>query len=80
MLERGRRPVRFDEGSLQLFNDPSTTIFRQLNESLRQKSSVHTDDDEEKMKLCEKFGPDLVAFMTDRHGRIKAKYEKVFII
>ena len=79
MIERGRRPVRFDEGSLQLFNDPSTTIFRQLNESLRQKSSVNADE-EEKAKLCEKFGPDLVEFMTDRHGRIKAKYEKVFII
>ena len=79
-----QRPIRFDEGSLQLSNDPGCAIYRRLSEALtKQASPIHHGKEEaeaaETLKHLKKYGADLVAFMTDKDGRLKEKFEKVFI-
>jgi hypothetical protein len=76
-----RRHIRFDEGSLQMTNDPNSTIYRRLSESLGQKGpiEIRPTEEEEKLKLFEPYGPELVEFLKDREGRLKPKFDKVFI-
>lgn len=82
IMLKERRPIRFDEGSLHLINDPSASIYRRLNETLQNKTP--TDGallaEQEKLKFCEKYGPELLEFMKDRKGNLKSKYDKTFII
>jgi hypothetical protein len=76
-----RRHVRFDEGSLQMTNDPNSVFYRRLSESLEKRRPTKTPltDEEEKFKLFEKYGPELVEFLKDKDGHLKSKFDKVFI-
>lgn len=76
---------RFDESGLHFTNDARTsTFFRQLSEAMeggentaltRQKAA----EEKAKWALFEQYGPELIEFLTDRHGRFKRRFDKVFI-
>lgn len=77
-----RRHSRLDEGSLQMTNDPNSVFYRRLSETLQQQNpnEIHSKKEEEdKFKLFEQYGPELVEFMKDREGHLKTKFDKVFI-
>jgi hypothetical protein len=69
------------EGSLQMTNDPNSVFYRRLSESLGKRCPTKTPltDEEEKFKLFEKYGPELVEFLKDKDGHLKSKFDKVFI-
>lgn len=77
-----RRILKLDEGSLQMTNDPNSIFYRILSETLQNKTSTDAREAEEmeKLKLFEKFRPELVEFLTDKEGHLKTKFDKVFII
>lgn len=78
-----KRDLQFDECSLQMMTDPNSVIYRRLSESLGQRPPSATPrptDNEEKLKFFEPYGPDLLAFVKDKDGNLKPKYDKVFII
>jgi hypothetical protein len=76
-----RKDLRFDEGSLQLTNDPNSIIYRRLSETLGQRvaKETHLTEEEEKLKHFEKYGPKLVEFVKDKDGHLKSKFDKAFI-
>ena len=77
-----RRHSRFDEGSLQMTNDPNSAFYRRLSETLQKQNPIEipsTKEEGEKFKLFEQYGPELVEFMKDREGHLKTKFDKVFI-
>jgi hypothetical protein len=76
-----KKDLRFDEGSLQLTNDPNSIIYRRLSETLGQRVALETQltEEEEKFKQFEKYGPKLVEFIKDKDGHLKSKFDKVFI-
>lgn len=78
---RERKNLQFDEGSLQLTNDPNSIIYRRLSETLGERGQINIPltEEEEKFKLFEKYGPKLVEFVKDRDGHLKSKFDKVFI-
>ena len=80
------RPLRhFDESGLHMTNDIRKSVFfQQLVEVMdggentavsRQKFA----EQKAKWALFEQYGPELVDFLTDRHGNFKKQYDKVFI-
>jgi hypothetical protein len=75
------RRTRLDEGSLQMSNDPNSVFYRRLSETLQNQVRPDTriTDEEEKLKLFEKYDPKLVEFLKDRGGHLKSKFDKVFI-
>ncbi|CAF2640562.1 unnamed protein product [Rotaria sp. Silwood2] len=76
-----RRHIRVDEGSLLMTNDPNSIFYRLLSEQLQNTGSIDTRStyEKEKLKLFEKYDPELVKFLKDREGNLKSKYDKVFI-
>lgn len=77
-----RKLLRFDEGSLQMTNDPNSVFYRRLSQLLKSNrlTEAHANEEMEKLKSFEKYGPELVEFIKDREGRLKSKFDKVFII
>jgi hypothetical protein len=84
--EEAFQPLRgVDESGLHLTDDARRSVFfKQLSEAMgggedtalsRQKSA----DEKAKWALFEQYGPELIAFLTDRHGRFKRRFDKVFI-
>jgi hypothetical protein len=84
--EEAFRPLeRVDESGLHLTDDARTsTFYKQLSEAMgggentaqsRQKAA----DDRAKWALFEQYGSELIDFLTDRHGRFKKRFDKVFI-
>lgn len=80
------RPLRhFDESGLHMSNDAHKSVFFQqlvevlnggeMNAAARKKLA----EDKEKWTLFEQYGPELVDFLTDRHGQFKKEFDKVFI-
>lgn len=76
-----RKDLRIDEGSLLMTNDPNSIFYRHLNEKLQNQGTATTllNDEKEKLKLFEKYGPELVEFLKDKDGNLKSKFDKVFI-
>lgn len=78
-----RPSLRLDEGSLQMTNDPTCSIYRRLSETLqkqvRPRQSISEVEEGEKLEYLKKYGADLVEFMKDKDGRLKEKFDKVFI-
>ena len=64
-------------------NDPTSSIYRRLSETLqkqvRPRPSISEAEEEEKLEYLKKYGADLVEFMKDKDGRLKEKFDKVFI-
>lgn len=76
-----RRHFQVDEGSLQMANDPNSSFYRRLSETLRQRGPIKPplNEEEEKLKAFEKYDPKLVEFLKDKDGNLKSKFDKVFI-
>lgn len=64
-------------------NDPTCSIYRRLSETLqkqvRPRQSISEVEEGEKLEYLKKYGADLVEFMKDKDGRLKEKFDKVFI-
>jgi len=76
-----RKNLQFDECSLQMTNDPNSVFYRRLSETLGKRGPIETPptEEEEKFKLFEQYGPELVEFLKDKDGHLKSKFDKVFI-
>ncbi|CAF1086777.1 unnamed protein product [Rotaria sp. Silwood1] len=84
--EESFRPLRhFDESGLHFTNDARTSIFfQQLSEAMEggentAQSRRQAAEDKAKWALFEQYGPELIEFLTDRRGRFKRQFDKVFI-
>jgi hypothetical protein len=82
--EESFRPLRrFDESGLHFTNDARTsTFYRQLSEVMEGGENTALSRQQaadEKAKWLEQYGPELIQFLTDRHGRFKKQFDKVFI-
>ncbi|CAF1301394.1 unnamed protein product [Rotaria sordida] len=80
------RPLRyFDESGLHFTNDARTSIFfQQLSEALEggentAQSRRQAAEEKAKWALFEQYGSELIEFLTDRRGRFKRQFDKVFI-
>ena len=76
---------RFDESGLHFTDDARTsTFFRQLADVMEDsednaQSRRQAAEDKAKWALFEQYGPELIEFLTDRRGRFKRQFDKVFI-
>ncbi|CAF0791389.1 unnamed protein product [Didymodactylos carnosus] len=72
---------RFDESGCHMSDDPQSIFYQRLSQTLKQQvpKENRTNDDEEKFQLFDQYGPELVAFLRDRNGNFKQKFDKVFI-
>ena len=84
--EEAFRPLeRVDQSGLHLTDDARTsTFYKQLSEAIEggedtAQSRQKAIDDRAKWALFEQYGPELIEFLTDRHGRFKKRFDKVFI-
>jgi hypothetical protein len=84
--EESFRPLRhFDESGLHFTNDTRTSVFfQQLSEVMNGGENTFlsrqkTAEDKTKWALFEQYGPELIEFLTDRRGRLKRQFDKVFI-
>lgn len=84
--EESYQPLRrFDESGLHFTDDARTsTFFRQLADVMEDgentnQSRHQTAEDKAKWALFEQYGPELIEFLTDRRGRFKRQFDKVFI-
>jgi hypothetical protein len=84
--EESFRPLhRFDESGLHLTNDARTsTFFQQVSDIMESGENTtlsrqQAADEKAKWLLFEQYGPELIQFLTDRHGRFKKQFDKVFI-
>lgn len=80
------RPLKhFDESGLHMGDEARKSVFfRHLVEVLNDnehslKSQNEKDEERAKWALFEQYGPELVAFLKDRHGKFKKQFDKVFI-
>ncbi|CAF3126021.1 unnamed protein product [Rotaria socialis] len=81
------RPLRhFDESGLHFTDDARQSIFyQQLSEAMAgggentAQARRQTADEKAKWALFAQYGSELIDFLTDRHGRFKRQYDKVFI-
>ena len=75
----------FDESGLHFTNDPQkSTFFQQLSEAMESGETTalsrhHLAEEKAKWALFEQYGPELIEFLTDRRGRLKKQFNKVFI-
>lgn len=76
-----RKNFQLDECSLQMTNDPNSVFYRRLSVTLGKQDPIETppNEEEEKFKLFEQYGPKLVEFLKDKDGHLKSKFDKVFI-
>ncbi|CAF1329434.1 unnamed protein product [Rotaria magnacalcarata] len=85
--EESFRPLRhFDESGLHFTDDARQSIFyQQLSEAMAgggentSQARRQTADEKAKWALFAQYGSELIDFLTDRHGRFKRQYDKVFI-
>lgn len=84
--EESYQPLRrFDESGLHFTDDArKSTFFRQLADVMEDgedNAQARRQAAEEKAKwaLFEQYGPELIEFLTDRRGRFKRQFDKVFI-
>jgi len=84
--EEAFRPLqRFDESGLHFTDDARTsTFFKQLSEAMEggedtAQSRQKAADEKAKWALFEQYGSELIEFLTDRRGRFKRQFDKVFI-
>jgi hypothetical protein len=84
--EEAFRPLRhFDESGLHLTDDARASVFyQQLSEAMEggentAASRQQAAEDKAKWALFEQYGPELIDFLKDRHGRFKRQFDKVFI-
>lgn len=72
---------QLDECSLQMTNDPNSCFYRRLSQVLdKQQIQINKNQDEKKLKLFEDCSPELKDYLKDKHGHIKSKFDKTFII
>lgn len=76
-----RRILHLDECSLQMTNDPNSSSYRRLSEVLGKRIPMQTpaNEEENKLKLFENCTPELKAFLKDKDGCLKTKFDKAFI-
>lgn len=84
--EESFQPLRrFDEIGLHFTDDARSSIFfQQLSEAMEggentALSRQQAAEEKAKWALFEKYGPELIEFLTDPHGRLKRQFDKVFI-
>lgn len=84
--EEGFRPLRqFDESGLHLTDDARKSVFfQQLSEAMQGGENTtlsrrQAAEEKAKWALFEQYGPELIEFLHDRHGRFKSRFDKVFI-
>jgi hypothetical protein len=84
--EESFRPLRhFDESGLHFTDDARTSVFyQQLSEAMEggentTLSRQHASEEKAKWALYDQYGPELIEFLTDRRGRFKRQFDKVFI-
>lgn len=80
------RPLQnFDESGLHFTNDARKSVFFQQLAQAMEAGDTSTfsqqpaAEDRAKWALFEQYGPELVSFLTDRRGRFKKEFDKVFI-
>lgn len=84
--EEGYQPLsRFDESGLHFTDDArGSAFFQRLSEAMEGGGITTTTrhlaaEEEAKWTLFQKYGPELIDFLHDRHGRFKKRFDKVFI-
>lgn len=84
--EESFRPLRrFDESGLHFTDDARTsTFYQQLAEAIEGGENTaltrqQAAEEKAKWALFEQYGSELIEFLTDRHGRFKRQFDKVFI-
>jgi len=84
--EESFQPLRrFDESGLHFTDDARTSVFfQQLSEAMEGGENTalsrrQAAEEKAKWALFEQYGPELIEFLTDRHGRFKRQFDKVFI-
>jgi hypothetical protein len=84
--EESFRPLRhFDESGLHFTDDARTSVFyQQLSEAMEggentTVSRQQASEEKAKWALYDQYGPELIEFLTDRRGRFKRQFDKVFI-
>ena len=61
-------------------NDPRSVFYQPIVERLDRPATINTRMNvDDKLKFFEKYGPELVAFVKDRNGQLKSKFDKTFI-